>query len=201
MTNNTMKHGKDWKQYALCAYDQMNSSRSKWGQDNDYDDAILRAFYMIVFSSGYDFTNYISLEAHKNVLEYTPGLNTDDHYFSPQFIGRLIMDTEVFLDDFNNFQSLFGECRKVIRLTKKENTKLRQLTENKRGDLSIDAPTHLKYSQCGIFLTDKIDGRKKSILEDMRHGEVHIPQYRFEDVIYVPEELKAYEKQYIVSNL
>ena len=192
---------KDWKQYAKFMFDTMNNHQPQWGKDVDYDDALLRSFYMVVFSSGYDYTDYISIQAHQNVLEKNPQLNTDDHYLAPQFVGRMIMETECFLLDFNKFRDLFGECRKVIRLTKKENTLLSQLTDSKRGDFSVSAPTHLKYSEVGIYLTDKIDGRKRSVIQEMREGDVEIPQYNFEDVIYVPDELKQFEDRYIVSNL
>ena len=110
---------KDWKQYSKATFDMMNAVRGNWGDNNDYDDAILRAFYMTVFSSGYDKTDYISLEATTNLIEGSGNKNTDDHYLSPQFIGRMIMDmSDKYLNDYSLFEKLFGMCRNTITVTK-----------------------------------------------------------------------------------
>jgi|9_EtaG_2_1085328.scaffolds.fasta_scaffold65156_2 hypothetical protein len=183
---------KDWKQYSKATFDMLNAVKDNWGMNNDYDDTILRAFYMTVFSSGYDKTGYISLEASTNLLEESGHLNTDDHYLSPQFIGRMIMDlSDKYLKDYVLFEKLFGMCRKTITVTKKENTSLRQLTDNKRGEFTT-SPTSMKYSLCNIRLVDKVDGRRVNIFEAYQD----VDCYNFEDVIEMPEDLASYETSF-----
>ena len=184
---------KDWKQYSKVTFDMMNAVRGNWGINNDYDDGILRSFYMNVFSSGSNKTEYISLSASENLIEGSGNLNTDDHYLSPQFIGRMIMDmSDKYLNDYSLFENLFGMCRNTIMVTKKENTSLRQLTKNKRGTFHI-TPTIMKYSLCDIELVDKVDGRRFNIVESYQN----IDCYKFEHVIEVPEDLGGYELMFM----
>jgi hypothetical protein len=126
----------------------------------------------------------ISEDAMNNSSE-----RTDDHCFSPQFVGRFVMDNaDVYLIDYDKFREVFiASCTK-IKVTKSENRRLQQLTENRRGEVyKVFIPTNEKYEHLGIKLYKRPENK-------VRWTDA---QPTDEKVTFLPQ-LLDYEKQFIV---
>jgi len=148
------KTTKNWKVYAEIAFNALRSNLELYQSgDPDAIRAISRIFYDLVFSSGRVQTGFIS----KGALSLpVPSKACEDHYYSPQFVCRMVMDKpEVYLDDYDNFENLFYLCRHVIKVTSEENFALSKLTENANGTFKVHIPTNMKYEHLGIELYEK----------------------------------------------
>jgi len=159
----------------------MRANVKLWG-DPDCFRPITRSFYEQVFSSGYDHNGYISEDALNN-----PKQQTQDHYLSPQFIGRMIMDNaEIYLNDYTLFENLFWIARSTIVVTKEENKRLSMLTDNDGMDYKVYVPTDQKYKHLGIKLY-----RKKGTF-----WKTSVPLDN--NIIPAPLDLLNYEKKFLV---
>ena len=82
--------------YCKATFNALKSNLELWDpNDPDVVRIITRQYYEGVFSCQYGDTGLISEEALNN-----PSERTDDHCFSPQFVGRFVMDNaDVYLTD------------------------------------------------------------------------------------------------------
>lgn len=171
--------------YCKATYNALKSNLEMWDStDPDVVRIITRQYYEGVFSCQYGDTGLISEEALNN-----PSERTDDHCFSPQFVGRFVMDNaDVYLNNYDKFREVFiASCTK-IKVTKSENRKLQQLTSNKRGqEYKVFVPTDKKYSYLGIKLYKRPDGNRRW----------DSSQPTDETVNYLPE-LLNYEENFLV---
>lgn len=187
--NSLSKFSKDWTIYCEKTYRNLQANAISWGTSAEWDRAITRDFYLGVFDSGNpNPTGYISEEALNNKLS---GKKTvQDHCYSPQFIGRMVMDNqEIYLSHYEKFKSVFWYACSTILVTQKENENLSDLTINDENGYRVLVPTDKKYNHLGINLYKRFPGKtrwKYSIPEDT-------------NILDVPEELLQYEKQYLVA--
>lgn len=174
---------KDFKPYSRVCFDALRANVDNWN-DPANRRSITRIFYDLVFCSGYNHTGLISEEALNN-----PTQRTDDHCLSPQFIGRMIMShPDKYLTDYDTFEMLFFLARTTIKVTKKENKKLSDLTDNKGGTYKVFVPTNLKYKHLGIKLYEKRGHRWKSAVECDDN-----------EITQAPSDLLEYERNFLVS--
>ena len=178
-------HSKKWKAYCKTAFNSMKSNVDNWG-DPDFFRPITRTFYINVFDcAGVNHTGLISENALKN-----PSSRTNDHCLSPQFIGRMIMDSpEVYLEDYHLFENLFWKACSTITVTKEENTSLSKLTKNDGIIYEVSIPTNLKYSHLGINLFQRPVNSNK--WKDAIKYPAHF--------IDTPTDLLNYEKKFLIS--
>jgi len=172
--------------YCRATFNALKSNLDMWDpNDPDVVRIITRQYYEGVFSCQYGDTGLISENAMNN-----PSERADDHCFSPQFVGRYIMDnSELYLFDYDKFREIFTMSCTKIKVTKSENRKLQQLTENKRGKpYKVFIPTDKKYDHIGIKLYKRPEGKT--------YWNTAKPT---EEKIVFPSELLEYEKQFIVN--
>ena len=179
--HSTMKSSKNWKAYCLVSFNALNANVDNWG-DPDFFRPITRSFYEQVFSSGYNHSGLISEEAKDN-----PNQRTHDHYLSPQFICRMIMDSpEIYLSDYDIFENLFNLARTTICVTKKQNKQLSLLTNNDGTDYKVYVPTDRKYQHLGIKLYKRIGRKWTDVVEYDTN------------IVSAPKDLLDYEKKFLV---
>ena len=152
MVNTNGKRKKNPEAYCITTYNNLKANLLNWGCPDFYR-PITRIMYEGVFSSGTNDLGYISKEALAN-----PKMRCKDHYLSPQFIGRMIMDNPSrFLKNYEDFKDIFFLARGVLNVTKKENTALSHLTYNNGTEYRVYVPTDKKYEHIGINLLSKVD--------------------------------------------
>lgn len=142
---------KNPEKYCRVAWNCLTANKDSWGDPESFR-PITRIMYDQVFCSGYDRTLGL---VSKRALELPKSKRCSDHYLSPQFIGRMVMDNqERFLNCYENFRKIFYLSRRIIDVTKPENTALSVLTHNAGGadGYSIYEPTDKKYDRLGIKL-------------------------------------------------
>jgi len=183
-----MKVKKDWESYCTLAYTILKSAIKYWGNPSFYR-PITRVFYITVFDCGMpNPTGLISENALNNKLAKKKTVS--DHYLSPQFICRMIMDnSNVYLQDYDKFKDLFWLATQTIVVTQQENDNLAALTENDGLNYNVKVPTDKKYNHLGIKLYKRPDGTNRWA------NSVPVDGYKLE----VPEELLDYEKQFLVD--
>lgn len=176
---------KNWKAYCRTTFNSLRANVENW-VDPDFFRPITRMYYMGIQSCG-DGLNHLGLISEQALNQ--PNERTKDHCFSPQFIGRMIMDNpDKYLSDYDVFENLFWLSCSTITVTKKENRQLSSLTKNDGSTYLVHVPTNLKYQHLGIKLYEK-NGRK------------WIDAVECEDnIIPAPVDLLEYEKKFLVSN-
>jgi hypothetical protein len=181
---------KDWNIYCEKTFNNLKSNYHKWGESPEWDRAISRDFYLGVFDSGNpNPSGYISENAYINKMNKSKTVH--DHCFSPQFIGRMIMDnSDLYLVDYEKFKEVFWYACTTVVVTQKENESLSYLTLNDKDGLRIKVPTDQKYSHLGIKLYKREEGKI--------HWKYARPTYN--SIIEVPQELLDYEKQYLINS-
>jgi hypothetical protein len=102
----------------------------------------------------------------------------------------MILDNpDVYLTSLDKFQEIFLLSCQTIVVTAEENLELSYLTSNDGDTYEVKVPTHLKYNHLGIKLYKKPENVvrwNKSVPIDS-------------NILDVPNELKEYEKQFLVS--
>ena len=179
---------KDWKSYCETTYHSLKSNLHNWG-DPKYARPITRIYYIGVFDAGLpNPTGLISENALKN--KSLKKKVVYDHCLSPQFISRMILDNpDVYLSSLSKFQEIFLLSCQTILVTAEENLELSYLTSNDGDTYQVKVPTHLKYNHLGINLYKRPEHSvrwNKSVPIDS-------------NILDVPEELKEYEKQFLVA--
>jgi len=177
-----VKKSKNWKSYCQTTFNSLRANVDNWGNP-DFFRPITRLYYIGVFDCGT--SNHMGLISHEAL--HNPKERTKDHCFSPQFIGRMIMDNpEKYLEDYTIFENLFWTSCSLITVTKEENRQLSMLTENDGIDYKVYVPTNLKYQHLGIKLYQKIGASWKTAVEYDNN------------IIPAPADLLEYEKKFLV---
>ena len=87
-----------------------------------------------MFGAGTNPTGFISETALQNKLNKEK--TGQDHYLSPQFMGRMILDNqEKYLCNLETYTKMFRIACSTVEVTVDENSILRQYTSNKDNDL------------------------------------------------------------------
>jgi hypothetical protein len=178
---------KNWKSYCKTAFNNLRANLDDWG-DPEYVRPITRSFYICVFDlAQMNHTGLISEQALNN-----PSQRTYDHYLSPQFVGRMIMDNpDPYLEDYDLFENLFWFSCSTITVTKSENKQLSLLTNNKGNDYKVFVPTDKKYKHLGINLYETV---KKGSRWNMKN----VTPFEYQ-TLPVPSDLLSYEKQFLIG--
>lgn len=182
---------KNWKIYCQKTFNNLKANQHEWETSPEWKRAISRDFYLGVFDSGNpNPTGFISEEAYVNKINKKK--TVFDHCYSPQFIGRMIMDNRnIYLSDYHKFEQVFWYSCSTIIVVQKENENLSNLTINGDDGYKVLVPTHLKYKELGIKLFKRPEKKNKWI--DAQPVETNI--------LNVPQELLEYEKQYLVESV
>lgn len=178
--------------YCLIAYNAMRSNLYLWkSKPNDKDvlRGVTRPYYDLVHSLSIP-SGYITVNALQEKQNDSQWILCKDHCYSPQFIGRMIMDhSEIYLEDYEKFRQLFYKSCTTIDITPEENRKLSLLTSNQNGNYKILVPTDKKYQHLNIQLVKRNYGRNW----------YHKPTDPVSNYIETPEELLHYEKQFLIE--
>jgi len=184
-----MKKSNRWQEYCETAFNSMKANVHNWGKPEFYR-PLTRIYYMGVFDCGTpNHTGFISKTAYQNKLNR--GKVVHDHYLSPQFIGRMILDNpDKYLTDFEVFRDIFWKSCGTIIVTAEENIKLSLLTENKGKEYRVHVPTDQKYAHLGIDLLSRPSQIRSWVGAPMQNVT--------ENEVYFPDDLINYEKNYLV---
>ena len=114
--------------YSYCegSYLSLKATMHKWGDPN-WTRFLTRIFYNSMFGAGTNPTGFISDSALQNKLNKEK--TCQDHYLSPQFMGRMILDNqEKYLSDLETYTNIFNIACSTVEVTVEENSILRQYT-------------------------------------------------------------------------
>lgn len=177
---------KDWNFYCETTFNSLKANVHNWG-DPVYARPITRIYYIGVFDCGVpNQTGFISEAAYQNKLSKKKVVH--DHYLSPQFIGRMILDNpDIYLEDYEKFRNLFWLSCSTIVLTQKENDDLSFLTKNDGETYKVKVPTDKKYDALGIKLYKRLDGKNRWKYSEPTDEKPHFPK-----------ELLEYERQFLI---
>lgn len=187
--NSMTKSKKNWRAYCETAFNALQSNIKNWG-DPEFSRPITRLYYISVFDCGNSCnpTGLISEQALKNKKKKKKVVG--DHYLSPQFICRMIMDNpDKYLQDYSTFEEIFFLSTQTIVVTQQENDSLAALTKNDGESYVVKVPTDKKYSHLGIKLYQKPNNTpfwKNSVPVDKEY------------ILDVPQELLEYEKKFLI---
>ena len=159
----------------------MGSMLEKWKSNDPSIDRryITRCYYEVV---GKKSTGWVSREARKDNAK-----TTDDHFATPQWIGRFIMDEgDIYLKDFAKFREITEFASQTIKVTKRENTELAKqssvISEIDGKNVFIETSLQDKYQEAKIF---PLYHKKNGI------------GYVYEFPIDFPPELLEYERKFL----
>ncbi len=182
-----MKNSNRWQEYCETTFNSLKANVHNWGK-SEFSRPITRIYYLGVFDCGTpNHTGFISEAAYHNKL--VRGKTVHDHYLSPQFVGRMILDNpDTYLQDFDVFRDIFWKSCATVVITAQENNQLSLLTDNDGNDYKVSVPTDEKYASLGISLYRRPDGdtRWKNAQPVIGNG------------LYFPEHLIQYEKEFLV---
>lgn len=184
-----MKTTKDWEILCKKAFRNLKANACDWDTCDQWKREITRDFYLAVHDAGNpNPTGLISENAYVNKMN--GGKTTHDHYKSPQFIGRMIMDNQdIYLNDYEKFKEVFWYACGTIVVIQKENDALSRLTSNGKDGYKVLIPTDKKYSHLGIKLYKREEGRRQWKYARPTNN----------SIVEVPKELLEYEKRYLVE--
>ena len=95
--------------YCEGSYLSLKATMHKWGDPN-WTRFLTRIFYNSMFGAGTNPTGFISEAALQNKLKKEK--TCQDHYLSPQFMGRMILDNqEKYLCDLETYTKMFKTNR------------------------------------------------------------------------------------------
>ena len=185
-----MKRKNRIEEYCETTFNCLKANVHNWGKP-EYNRPISRIYYCGVFDCGNpNPTGLISAKALKNKKNKLK--TVCDHYLSPQFVGRMILDNpQIYLEDYLQFRKLFVKCTHTIVVTQEENENLSELTKNTKGEYIVKVPTNLKYNHLGIKLYKRDEGVKGWKRENCTILENNI-------LNDVPVELLDYERDYLL---
>jgi len=128
----------------------MGSMLEKWKNNDPSIDRryITRCYYEAV---GKKSTGWVSKKAMEPNAK-----TTHDHFATPQWIGRFIMDEgDIYLKDFEKFKEITEFASQTIKVTKKENTELAKqssvISEIDGKNVFIETSLQDKYEEAKIF--------------------------------------------------
>jgi len=186
--------------YCMIAFNSLKEFGKYW-HIPEWKRPLSKIVYDNVFHSTNLHTGFITRGSLNKRIEYEKNPKFDkktgkkkpfqpcfDHYLSPQFVGRMIMDNpSAYLEDFDVFKNIFTLMTSVVETTNPENTKLRQLTSNKGGNYKVFASTDTKYEVAEIELLKRPKGETSWIKATIT-----------DDKLYFPKDLIEYEKRFLV---
>ena len=108
--------------YSYCegSYLSLKATMHKWGDPN-WTRFLTRIFYNSMFGAGTNPTGFISESALQNKLNKEK--TCQDHYLSPQFMGRMILDNqEKYLSDLETYTEIFNIACSTVEVTVEENS-------------------------------------------------------------------------------
>jgi len=177
--------------YCKIAFNGLKANVDEWFTNRNCKDtvrAITHSFYNTVHSLSVP-SGLVSVEAVKKKREEPEWALCKDHCYSPQFIGRMIMDnSDKYLNDYELYRKLFITACTTIIVTPEENRSLSFLTSNRNNDFKIYAHTDKKYQHLNIELVEKSQGLKW-YMKDMKPASNYIE---------TPQELIEYETQFLI---
>jgi hypothetical protein len=177
--------------YCRIAFNGLKANVDEWFTNRNCKDtvrAITHSFYNTVHSLSVP-SGLISVKAVEKKKQEPEWALCKDHCYSPQFIGRMIMDnSDKYLNDYDLYRELFIMACTTIIVTPEENRSLSFLTSNRDNDFKIYAHTDKKYQHLNIHLLEKTNG-SKWYMKDMKPASNYIE---------TPKELIEYETQFLV---
>ena len=179
--------------YCKIAFNGLKSNIDEWNSNKDCKDhvrAITHSFYNTVHSLSIP-SGLISENAVKKKNEEPEWALTKDHCYSPQFVGRMIMDNaDLYFSNYELYRQLFLTACTTIIITPEENRALSFLTSNRNNEFVIKAHTDVKYKRENIKLLKKESGPKWYTK----------PMDSVDNYIQTPVELLEYETQFLVED-
>tara|TARA_B100000508_G_scaffold131949_1_gene120481 strand:- start:86 stop:709 length:624 start_codon:yes stop_codon:yes gene_type:complete len=137
-----------------------------------------------------------------------------DHYLSPQFASGVPLEfPEKYLcpqhldprgdngdrTNFDIFCEYMNRLRVIVKVTKKENKKLSQLTITEKVSFpKVLVPTDEKYDHLGIELYELPNGKGLTVDLAKKVLETQNP-LKASTVLYFPKDLIIYEKRFLVN--
>ena len=115
-----MKNKRDWTKWCRAIHMIFGVLHPFWTHlDDEWKMIITRLYYHMVQDCGNpNPSGYISEKAYLNKIN---GRKTvEDHCFSPQFIGRMIMDNWHVYQDYEKFETVFFYSTQTIIVTQRE---------------------------------------------------------------------------------
>jgi hypothetical protein len=179
--------------YCIASFNCCKSNLDLWRSKPNNKNVIrviTRKYYISVHDASIP-SGLITLKALEKKKETPKWNQCRDHCYSPQFIGRMIMDNpETYLDSYEKFKEIFYISCTTIDITSEENRALSKLTSNLKGkEFKIFVPTDKKYQHLNIQLVERKQGR----------GWYHKPTNSVSNYIKTPQELLDYEKQFLIK--
>jgi hypothetical protein len=180
------------EKYSKIAYNGLGANLDEWQKNPNCKDTIrgvTRIYYDLVHALSIP-SGYITVKALETKRNDPKWPVCKDHCYSPQFIGRMIMDNpEIYLGDYDIFRETFYTSCKTIEITSEENRNLSNLTSNNKGNFKVYIPTDKKYKHLNIKLVERNTGRYW-YNQDVNY---------VDNYIITPNELLEYEKKFLVN--
>ena len=177
--------------YCRIAFNALKANVDEWFSKRNCKDttrAITHSFYNTVHSLSIP-SGLISVQAVEKKRQEPEWALCKDHCYSPQFVGRMIMDnSDKYLNDYDLYRELFIMACTTIIVTPEENRSLSFLTSNRNNEFKIYAHTDQKYQHLNIQLLEKAEGLKW-YNKDMKPASNYIE---------TPTELIEYETQFLI---
>tara|TARA_A100001011_G_scaffold99238_1_gene104540 strand:+ start:660 stop:1283 length:624 start_codon:yes stop_codon:yes gene_type:complete len=199
--------------YLLSMYRSFWANREDtWGPDHpDWFRVHGRDGYRVFNASNIN-SHLISEQALKDKINGIKPVS--DHYLSPQFAaGAMLELQEKYLcpqhlnprgnngdrTNFEKFCEYMNKLRVIVRITKKENEKLRQLTVTENVSFpKVKVATDKKYDHLGIKLYKLPDGEGLTVNLAKKVFETQSP-LKASTVLHFPKDLLIYEKRFLVN--
>ena len=172
-----MRTSNRWQEYCETTFNNLRANVHNWGKP-EFSRPLTRIYYIGVFDSGTpNHTGFISEAAYRNKLQGHKTVH--DHYLSPQFVGRMILDNpDIYLKDYEVFRDIFWKSCGTVVVTADENIRLSLLTTNDGSDYSVSVPTDHKYAHLGISLYRRPDGTNRwKKAQPVSENELHFPEH------------------------
>mgnify|MGYP000154871646 CR=1 FL=1 len=177
--------------YGRIAFNALKANVGEWFANRNCKNTVratTHSFYNTVHSLSIP-SGLISVEAVEKKKREPEWALCKDHCYSPQFVGRMIMDnSDKYLNNYNLYRELFIMACTTIIVTPEENRRLSLLTSNRNNDFKIYSHTDQKYRHLNIQLLEKAEGLKW-YNKDMKPASNYIE---------TPSELIEYETQFLI---
>ena len=179
--------------YCEIAFRSLNANIDLWKDnpsDKDTIRGVTRIYYDLVHALSIP-SGFITDEALKKKKNNPKWIMCRDHCYSPQFVGRMMMDlSDIYLTDYQKFKKMWYLSCTTIEILSTQNKKLSGLTTNHKGNFKILVPTDKKYQHLNIQLVERQKGIKW-----YEKSTNSVSNY-----IETPKELLDYEKTFLVNS-
>ena len=178
--------------YGRIAFNALKANVGEWFANRNCKNTVratTHSFYNTVHSLSIP-SGLISVNAVKKKNKEPEWALTKDHCYSPQFVGRMIMDnSDLYFSNYELYRQLFLTACTTIIITPEENRALSFLTSNRNNEFVIKAHTDVKYKKQNIQLLRRALGPKWYTK----------PMDSVDNYIETPVELLEYETQFLVE--